>query len=51
LVKWENKRQARALPILASRHKNVANGSHLDPTFDEIQTHTEGNRHTKTEKP
>ncbi|HEY6502792.1 MAG TPA: TonB-dependent receptor [Chitinophagaceae bacterium] len=25
-----------------SRYKNVVNGSHLDPTFDEIWTHTEG---------
>lgn len=25
-----------------SRFKNVVNGSHLDPTFDEIWTHTEG---------
>jgi outer membrane receptor for ferrienterochelin and colicins len=25
-----------------SRHKNVVNGSHLDPVFDEIWTHTEG---------
>jgi len=25
-----------------SRYKNVVNGSHLNPTFDEIWTHTEG---------
>jgi iron complex outermembrane receptor protein/outer membrane receptor for ferrienterochelin and colicins len=25
-----------------SRYKNVVNGSHLDPTFDQIWTHTEG---------
>jgi len=25
-----------------SRYKNVVNGSHLDPAFDEIWTHTEG---------
>jgi outer membrane receptor for ferrienterochelin and colicins len=25
-----------------SKYKNVVNGSHLDPTFDEIWTHTEG---------
>ena len=25
-----------------SRYKNVVNGSHLDPVFDEIWTHTEG---------
>ena len=25
-----------------SRYKNVVNGSHLDPSFDEIWTHTEG---------
>lgn len=25
-----------------SRYKNVVSGSHLDPTFDEIWTHTEG---------
>jgi outer membrane receptor for ferrienterochelin and colicins len=25
-----------------SNYKNVVNGSHLDPTFDEIWTHTEG---------
>lgn len=25
-----------------SRYKNVVDGSHLDPTFDEIWTHTEG---------
>ncbi len=25
-----------------SRYKSVVNGSHLDPTFDEIWTHTEG---------
>lgn len=25
-----------------SRYKNVVNGSHLEPTFDEIWTHTEG---------
>ena len=25
-----------------SRYKNVVNGSHLAPTFDEIWTHTEG---------
>jgi len=25
-----------------SRYKNVVNGSHLDPNFDEIWTHTEG---------
>jgi iron complex outermembrane receptor protein/outer membrane receptor for ferrienterochelin and colicins len=24
------------------RYKNVVNGSHLDPSFDEIWTHTEG---------
>ena len=25
-----------------SKYKNVVNGSHIDPTFDEIWTHTEG---------
>jgi iron complex outermembrane receptor protein/outer membrane receptor for ferrienterochelin and colicins len=25
-----------------SKYKNVVNGSHLNPTFDEIWTHTEG---------
>jgi outer membrane receptor for ferrienterochelin and colicins len=25
-----------------SKYKNVVNGSHINPTFDEIWTHTEG---------